>query len=104
MERQEIINGIVRELENISSERPKDFYYSIESYTDTYYEDSICALVLKWNQLGYGNFDETFPKTSKVITELELVDDFVERPREVYEGIISLAKDALKEVKEYKVS
>ena len=104
MDRQTIIDGIIKELEILSSETPRDFYYSIDSYVDDYYEDSICALILKWDQLDYGDFDEMFPVTAKLVAELTSMWDGIERPREVYAGIISMAKDALKEVKEYKES
>ena len=70
MDRQTIIDGIIKELEILSSETPRDFYYSIDSYVDDYYEDSICALILKWDQLGYGDFDEMFPVTAKLVAEL----------------------------------
>ena len=104
MGKQEILAGIAKELETISSENPRDFYYSIESYTDDYEEDSICALILKWNQLDYGNFDDIFPITAKMFAMLESVDDPIERSHEIYANIISMAKDALKEIKEYKAS
>lgn len=99
-----IIGGIVKELEILSSENSRDFFYSVEYYVDTYYEDSICALILKWEQSGYGDFDALFPITASVVTKLKSVDDWIERPREVYADIIALAKDALKEVREYKIS
>ena len=99
-----IIEGIVKELEILSSENSRDFFYSVESYVDTYYEDSICALILKWKQSGYGDFDALFPITARVVAKLKSVDDWIERPREVYADIIALAKDALKEVREYKIS
>ena len=104
MDRREIIKGIIKELEILSSESPRDFYYSIESYTDSYYDDSFCALILEWNKLGCGDFDEIFPITAKVFAMLKSVDDFVERSREVYAGIISMAKDALEEVRAYRLS
>lgn len=99
--KKQIIDGIIKELEILSSENPRDFFYSVESYIDTYYEDSICALILKWEQSGYGDFGTTFPITAGVVAKLESLNDFVERPREVYADIIASAKDALKEVKEY---
>lgn len=104
MDKQTIIDGIIKALEILSSETPRDFYYYIDSYVDDYYEDSICALILKWDQLGYGDFDEMFPVTAKLVAELTSMWDGIERSREVYAGIISMAKDALKEVKEYKES
>ena len=97
----QIIDGIVKELENLSSERLNDFYYAIDLYADDYDDDSIRALILKWNQSNYGNFNEMFPVTAKLVEELKDVNDGAERPREVYAGIVSLAKDALKEMKEY---
>lgn len=104
MKKREVLDGIVKELENLASEKLKDFYYAIDLYADDYDEDSIRALILKWEQSGYGNFDEIFPVTANVVTKLEQVNDGVERPREVYANIIASAKDALKEVREYKIS
>lgn len=104
MKKREVLDGIVKELENLASEKLKDFYYAIDLYADDYDEDSIRALILKWKQSGYGNFDEIFPVTANVVTKLEQVNDGVERPREVYADIIASAKDALKEVREYKIS
>ena len=104
MKKQELLDGIAKELENLASEKLKDFYYAIDLYADDYDEDSIRALILKWEQLGYGDFASLFPATTKLITKLEPVNDGVERSREVYAGIIASAKDALKEVKEYKIS
>jgi len=101
MGKRDIIKEIIDELENLSYERLKDFYYAIDLYADDYDDDSIRALILKWNQSNYGNFNEMFPVTAKLVEELKGVNDGVERPREVYAGIISLAKDALKEMKDY---
>lgn len=99
--KRQIIDGIKKELENLSSEKLKDFYYALDQYADDYDDSSIRALIFKWNQLGYGDFDNTFPVTAKLVTKLKSMYDGVERPKEVYESIISLAKDALKEVDDY---
>lgn len=104
MKKREVLDGIAKELENLASEKLKDFYYAIDLYADDYDKDSVRALILKWEQSGYGNFDEIFPVTVNVVTKLEQVNDGVERPREVYADIIASAKDALKEVREYKIS
>ena len=99
--KEQIIAGIVRELENLSSEKLKDFYYAVDLYADDYDDDSIGALILKWDQLGYGDFNDIFPLTARLAAKLESINDGIERPREVYEGVISLAKDALKEVNNF---
>jgi len=104
MEKQEIIKAIINGLECLTKENPRELIFMLDYYEDTYYEDSISALILKWEQSGYGNFDEIFPVTANVVTKLEQVNDGVERPREVYANIIASAKDALKEVREYKIS
>ena len=104
MEKREIIKEIINGLECLTKENPRELILMLDYYEDTYYEDSISALILKWEQLGYGNFDEIFPVTANVVTKLEQVNDGVERPREVYADIIASAKDALKEVREYKIS
>ena len=103
MKKQEVLDGIAKELENLTSEKSKDFYYAIDLYADDYDEDSIRALILKWEQLGYGDFDSLFPVTAKLVAKLKSVNDGIERSREFYADIIALAKDALKEVKEYKI-
>ncbi|MBR2994431.1 hypothetical protein IKF32_00735 [Candidatus Saccharibacteria bacterium] len=104
MEKREIIKEIINGLECLTKENPRELIFMLDYYEDTYYEDSISALILKWEQSGYGNFDEIFPVTANVVTKLEQVNDGVERPREVYANIIASAKDALKEVREYKIS
>ena len=102
--KEHIIDGIEKELENLSSEKLKDFYYALGQYADDYDDDSIRALIFKWDQLGYGDFGNTFPVTAKLVAKLKSVYDGVERPRGVYESIISLAKNALEEIKEYKIA
>ena len=104
MEKREIIKEIINGLECLTKENPRELVFMLDYYEDTYYEDSICALILKWEQSGYGDFDEIFPVTANVVTKLEQVNDGVERPKEVYADIIASAKDALKEVREYKIS
>ena len=102
MKKQEILNGISRELEGLSSEKPRDFYFGIDCYADDYDEDSIRALILKWNQSGYKDFNEHFPITAKLVLELKKANNGIERPREEYAAIISLAKEALAEIKDFK--
>ena len=104
MEKREIIKEILNGLECLTKENPRELIFMLDYYEDSYYEDSIIALVLKWEQLGYGDYGSSFPVTAKLVAKLESVNDGVERPREVYADIIALAKDALKEMKEYKIS
>ena len=103
MKKQEILNGISRELEGLSSENPRDFYFGIDCYADNYDEDSIGALIYKWGQLGFGDFKKKFPITSRLYVQLKNMNDGIERSREEYAAIISLAKDALAEIKGFKV-
>lgn len=103
MKKQEILNGISRELEGLSSENPRDFYFGIDCYADNYDEDSIGALIYKWEQLGFGDFKKKFPITSRLYVQLKNMNDGIERSREEYAAIISLAKDALAEIKDFKV-
>ena len=100
--KQEILNGISSELEGLSSENPRDFYFGIDCYADDYDEDSIGALIYKWEQLGFGDFKKKFPITSRLYLQLKNMNDGIERPREEYAAIISLAKDALAEIKDFK--
>ncbi len=102
MKKQEILNGISRELEGLSSENPRDFYFGIDCYADNYDEDSIGALIYKWEQLGFGDFKKKFPITSRLYAQLENMNNGIERSREEYAAIISLAKDALVEIKGFK--
>ena len=102
MKKQEILNGISRELEGLSSENPRDFYFGIDCYADNYDEDSIGALIYKWEQLGFGDFKKKFPITSRLYVQLENMNNGIERSREEYASIISLAKDALAEIKDFK--
>lgn len=103
MKKQEILNGISSELEGLSSENPRDFYFGIDCYADDYDKDSIRALILKWNQSGYKDFNEHFPITAKLVLELKKANNGIERSREEYAALISLAKDALAEIKDFKV-
>lgn len=103
MKKQEILNGISRELEGLSSENPRDFYFGIDCYADNYDEDSIGALIYKWERLGFGDFKKKFPITSRLYLQLKNMNDGIERSREEYAAIISLAKDALAEIKDFKV-
>lgn len=102
MKKQEILNGISRELEGLFSENPRDFYFGIDCYADNYDEDSIGALIYKWEQLGFGDFKKKFPITSRLYLQLKNMNDGIERSREEYAAIISLAKDALAEIKDFK--
>ena len=102
MEKCAIIKEIIDGLECLTKENPRELIFMLDYYEDSFYEDSISALILKWEESGYGEFSNTFPVTAKLVAKLKSVNDGVERPREVYAEIIALAKDALKEVKEYK--
>ena len=103
MKKQEMLNGISRELEGLSSETPRELSCAVDCYADDYDEDSIRALILKWNQSGYKDFNEHFPITAKLVLELKKANNGIERSREEYAAIISLAKDALAEIKDFKV-
>ena len=100
--KQEILNSISTELEGLSSENPRDFYFGIDCYADDYDEDSIGALIYKWGQLGFGDFKKKFPITSRLYAQLKNMNNGIERPREEYAAIISLAKEALAEIKDFK--
>ncbi len=102
MKKQEILTGISNELEGLSLENPRDFYFGIDCYADNYDEDSIGALIYKWEQLGFGDFKKKFPITSRLYIQLENMNNGIERSREEYAAIISLAKDALAEIKDFK--
>lgn len=102
MKKQEILNGISRELEGLSLENPRDFYFGIDCYADNYDEDSIGALIYKWEQLGFGDFKKKFPITSRLYVQLKNMNNGIERSREEYAALISLAKDALAEIKDFK--
>ena len=103
MKKQEILNGISKELESLSSETPRELSCAVDCYADNYDEDSIGALIYKWEQLGFGDFKKKFPITSRLFIQLENMNDGIERPREDYVAIISLAKDALAEIEGFNV-
>jgi len=102
MNRIDILNMILKELENINSERPSDFFYSLDGYTDDYNDDSLAAFISKWEISGFGEFRKDFPLTAELYAELVRIDDGTIRPKAVYAAIISQAKDAMIEVKNYK--
>ena len=103
MKKQEILNGISRELEGLSSETPRELSCAVDCYADDYDEDSIRALILKWNQSGYKDFNELFPITAKLVLELKKANNGIERSRGEYAALISLAKDALTEIQNHRV-
>lgn len=103
MKKQEILTGISKELESLSSEKPRDFYFAVDCYADDYDEDSIGALIYKWEQLGFGDFKKKFPITSGLYVQLENMNNGIERSREEYAALISLAKDALTEIQNHRV-
>lgn len=100
----DILNKILKELENINSERPSDFFYSLDGYTDDYYDDSLAAFISKWEKSGFGEFRKDFPLTAELYAELVRNDDGTIRPKAVYAAIISQAKDAMIEVKNIKIT
>lgn len=102
MKKQEILNGISRELGSLSSETPRELSCAVDCYADDYDEDSIRALILKWNQSGYKDFNELFPITAELVLELEKANNGIVESKEYYAAIISLAKDALAEIKDFK--
>ena len=102
MKKQEILNGISRELEGLSLETPRELSCAVDCYADDYDEDSIGALIYKWEQLGFGDFKKKFPITSRLYVQLKNMNDGIERSREEYAAIIFLAKDALAEIKDFK--
>ena len=104
MTRIDILNMILKELENINSERPSDFFYSLDGYTDDYYDDSLAAFISKWEKSGFGEFQKDFPLTAELYAELVRIDDGTIRPKAVYAAIISHAKDAMIEVKIIKIT
>lgn len=103
MKKQEILNGISRELEGLSSETPRELSCAVDCYADDYDEDSIRALILKWNQSEYKDFNELFPITAKLVLELKKANNGIERPREEYAALISLAKEALAEIQNHRL-
>ena len=103
MKKQEILNGISRELEGLSSETPRELSCAVDCYADNYDEDSIGALIYKWEQLGFGDFKKKFPITSRLYVQLVNMNNGIERPREEYAALISLAKDALAEIQNHRV-
>ena len=102
MKKQEILNGISSELGSLSSETPRELSCAVDCYADNYDEDSIGALIYKWEQLGFGDFKKKFPITSRLYVQLGNMNNGIERSREEYAAIISLAKDALAEIKDFK--
>lgn len=102
MNRIDILNKILKELENINSERPGDFVYSLDGYADDYDGDNLGAFIYEWEKSGFGEFRKDFPLTTELYSEIVRNNDGIVRPKAVYAAIISHAKDALIEVKKYK--
>lgn len=97
-ENYQTLKRIKSELESLSSERPKEFYYAIDGYDDDYYGDSLGALIYQWNTKNPQKFDQISPLTCELRAVLREANDGVERSVEEYEKIIDLAKQALEEV------
>ena len=102
MTRIDILNKILKELENISSERPGDFIGGLDGYADDYDGDNLGAFIYEWEKSGFGEFRKDFPLTTELYAEIVRNNDGVVRPKAVYATIISHAEDALKEVENYK--
>ena len=102
MNRVDILNKILKELENISSERPGDFIGGLDGYADDYDGDNLGAFIYEWEKSGFGEFRKDFPLMTELYAEIVRNNDGVVRPKAVYAAIISHAKDALIEVKNYK--
>ena len=102
MTRLDILNMILKELENINSERPGDFFYSLDGYADDYDGDNLGAFIYEWEKSGFGEFRKDFPLTTELYAEIVRNNDGTIRPKAVYAAIISQAKDAMIEVKNYK--
>jgi hypothetical protein len=102
MNRIDILNKILKELENINSERPGDFVYSLDGYADDYDGDNLGAFIYEWEKSGFGEFRKDFPLTNELYAEIVRNNDGIVRPKAVYATIISHAEDALKEVENYK--
>lgn len=102
MNRIDILNKILKELENINSERPGDFVYSLDGYADDYDGDNLGAFIYEWEKSGFGEFRKDFPLTDELYAEIVRNNDGIVRPKAVYATIISHAEDALKEVENYK--
>lgn len=102
MTRLDILNMILKELENINSERPSDFFYSLDGYADDYDGDNLGAFIYEWEKSGFGEFRKDFPLTTELYAEIVRNNDGVVRSKAVYAAIISQAKDAMIEVKNYK--
>lgn len=102
MNRIDILNKILKELENINSERPGDFVYSLDGYADDYDGDNLGAFIYEWEKSGFGEFRKDFPLTTELYAEIVRNNDGIVRPKAVYAAIISHAEDALKEVENYK--
>ena len=102
MTRLDILNMILKELENINSERPGDFFYSLDGYADDYDGDNLGAFIYEWEKSGFGEFRKDFPLTNELYAEIVRNNDGIVRPKAVYAAIISHAKDALIEVENYK--
>lgn len=102
MNRIDILNKILKELENINSERPGDFVYSLDGYADDCDGDNLGAFIYEWEKSGFGEFRKDFPLTNELYAEIVRNNDGIVRPKAVYATIISHAEDALKEVENYK--
>ena len=59
MTRIDILNKILKELENISSERPGDFIGGLDGYADDYDGDNLGAFMSGRN-LDSASFEKTF--------------------------------------------
>ena len=101
MSKKKILKEIEQNLEWLAKENPRDLKLALDYYVDTYYEDSISALILKWDQSGYENFSELFPITTGLVASLESINDWIDRRQEIYADLIGLTKPALSEIQEY---
>jgi len=97
----DILDGIYKELKNLSMEEAKDFYYKVDLYADDYGDENIRNLIIRWRETHNGEFENSFPLVWKLVNELINANDGIERSIEFYSNLIALAKGGLAEIDDF---
>ena len=106
--RRKILEALLKTLTNLSKEKPRNLYAELPRYLDDYYPDSLGGLSLIWEQSfkvdsqqdwqNNHHFQQDLPVASRLLTDLEKIDDGKERTVVEYATLLARVPAAISEV------